>query len=63
MKIRRIQPRAYGWWGDDDCGINVRIWGEPTPQGTIKVSYITDYEYFEFVPVNEVTEYPEGAYV
>jgi hypothetical protein len=62
--IRKIQPRAHGWWGDEDCGVTVRIWGETTEQGTVKISYISGgYEQFEYVPAKEVQEYPKGATV
>ena len=62
-KIKRILPLAWGWWGDEDGGVGVRIWSEATPQGTIKISYVSDYEHFEYVPANEVEIYPEGAEV
>jgi hypothetical protein len=57
--ISKIQP-IDGWWGDADGGISCHIWGEPTPQGTVKISYVVgEIEYWEHVPRSEIMSYTD----
>ncbi len=58
-RTHKIQP-ADGWWGDEDGGIFVHVWGDPLPQGVVKVSYVVaGIEYWDHVPADQVMPYED----